>query len=252
MARQSGHIKIQGTIDNLTYLKTKDGFEVRKKGGVAPGRIKTDPRFKRTRENLLEFNEAAKSNKLIRNCFAPVSKNIADKRMMSRLTAALFPVIRSDSQNPRGSRKVQFGNLSLVKGFEFNAGNPFSQAFSEPVTATINRVTGEVNILQPGYNPGTNLKSPIEATHYRFLYAAAAIDFERNLYNREISIGATQKLDELPVAAAAKALQLPANSSDPVFIMLGIEFFQENEDGLQSLLLNGSYSSLQLILVDQQ
>lgn len=252
MARQLGHIPIQGTIDNLTYLKTKDGFQVRKKGGVAPGRIKSDPRFKRTRENLLEFNEAAQSNKLIRNCFAPLCKNIADKRMMSRLTAALFPVIRTDAQNPRGYRKVEFGDLTLMKGFEFNAGNPFSKSFSEPVSATVNRTTGELNILLPDYNPGTTLKSPSEATHYRFVFSAATIDFEKEKFERDIVLGQKQVLDELPVAASSYVLQVPANSADPIFVLLGVEFFQENEDGLHSLLLNASYSSLQLILVDQQ
>lgn len=252
MPKQSGHIKIRGTIDDLTYAKTKDGFSVRKATIVPKGRMFKDPRFKRTRENLQEFNEAAKSNKLIRHCFSGVSKNIADKRVMTRLTAALFPVIRTDSQNPRGYRKVTYGDLSKLKGFEFNAVNPMTSAFRDPVVTTINRPNGEVSIAMPAYTPGITIKYPNEATHYRFVYAAAALDFLTENFSRDVKLGATQLLDELPVAAATTVLQLPANSSDPVFVLLGIEFFQKSEDGLLSLLTNGSFSSLQLILVDQQ
>jgi len=252
MPKQSSHIKIQGTIDDLTYRKTKDGYRVQKARVVPKGRMFKDPRFKRTIENLQEFNEAAKSNKLIRHCFSGVSKNIGDKKVMTRLTAALFPVIRTDAQNPRGYRKLTYGDLSMLKGFEFNAVNPLSSAFRDPVGASINRQNGEVSIVIPAFTPGTTIKYPKEATHYRFVYAAAALDFLTENFSRDVKLGATQLLDELPVAAATTVLQLPANSSDPVFILLGIEFFQKSQDGLLSLLTNGSYSSLQLILVDQQ
>ena len=252
MPKQSGHIKIRGTVDDLTYVKTKDGFSVRKATVVPKGRMFKDPRFKRTRENLQEFNEAAKSNMLIRESFTSLTKTIADKKMMNRLTAELFPIIRSDAQNPRGYRKAVFGDLSKLKGFEFNAINPFRLAFSEKPIPAVNRVTGQISIQVPDYTPAIALKYPLEATHYRFVFAAAALDFHNGLYVKDVLLGDKQLLDELPVAGYSETLQLPANSSDPVFIVMGIEFFQKSEDGLLSLLTNGSFSSLQLILVDQQ
>ncbi len=252
MPKQSSHIKIQGTIDDLTYIKTKDGFKVHKARIVPKGRMFKDPRFKRTRENLQEFVEAANANKLIRNAFSSVSKNIADKRLMQRLTSVLFPVIRSDAQNPRGFRQVTYGDLSKMKGFEFNAVNPLSNAFPEAVLTSINRLNGQVSITMPAYTPGISLKYPMEATHFRFIYAAAALDFQTEHYSRDIQLGDKQVIDELPLAEQSTVLQLPANSSDPFFVLMGIEFFQKTADGLLSLLTNGSYSSLQLILVDQQ
>ena len=61
MGKLDGIIKIQGTLDNLTFYKSADGHFVRTKGGVSKNRIKNDPAFKRTRENGTEFGHCANS-----------------------------------------------------------------------------------------------------------------------------------------------------------------------------------------------
>ena len=89
MPKQDGHNPLRGTVDNLTYYRSKDGYKVRKRGMLEKGRVFTDPKFKRTRENMSEFSEAAKQNKLIRTAFSPLLKNIADKLVMRRLSTGL-------------------------------------------------------------------------------------------------------------------------------------------------------------------
>jgi hypothetical protein len=55
MAKTSGIIKIEGTVEDLTFYK-KDGRNfVRRKGGVSKERIENDPNYVRTRENNSEF-----------------------------------------------------------------------------------------------------------------------------------------------------------------------------------------------------
>ena len=49
MARQKGLIRIQGTLDGITFYKTPDGNLVRTAGGIDKKRIATDPGFARTR-----------------------------------------------------------------------------------------------------------------------------------------------------------------------------------------------------------
>jgi hypothetical protein len=39
MARQNGILKIEGTLENLTFYKTKDGNPVKTKGGIFVARI---------------------------------------------------------------------------------------------------------------------------------------------------------------------------------------------------------------------
>jgi predicted peroxiredoxin len=67
MPKQAGIFKITGTMDDVSFFKTSDGYLVRKKTSVNAARIQTDPAFKRTRENLAEFARAAQSAGLLRN-----------------------------------------------------------------------------------------------------------------------------------------------------------------------------------------
>ena len=67
MARLKGLLKIEGTLDNLTFYKTQDGHLVKTKSGVSGDRIANDPNFQRTRENGSEFGSSASAGKLLRN-----------------------------------------------------------------------------------------------------------------------------------------------------------------------------------------
>ncbi|SIN69422.1 hypothetical protein [Chitinophaga niabensis] len=50
MAKQTGPIKISGTVGNICFYKTKDGYYARLKSSLTGKRVKKDPRFKRTME----------------------------------------------------------------------------------------------------------------------------------------------------------------------------------------------------------
>ena len=61
MAQQSGIIPLKGTLGNITFYKSKEGYLAREKGGVSAERIASDPAFQRTRENGAEFGRLFKS-----------------------------------------------------------------------------------------------------------------------------------------------------------------------------------------------
>ena len=67
MAKLNGLLKIEGTLENLTFYKTQDGHLVKTKSGVSADRIANDPNFQRTRENGAEFGSSASAGKLLRN-----------------------------------------------------------------------------------------------------------------------------------------------------------------------------------------
>ena len=48
MAKQKSLVKVEGTIGDLNFYKTKNGYMVREKSTISPERIATDPAFKRT------------------------------------------------------------------------------------------------------------------------------------------------------------------------------------------------------------
>lgn len=83
MAKQSGILPIEGTIENMTFYKTEDGFKIRKKGGVSKERIMSDPAYARTRENLNQFGLNASAGKLIRASIATLLKKGKDSRAVA-------------------------------------------------------------------------------------------------------------------------------------------------------------------------
>src|SRR6476661_7893533 len=106
MAKQKGIIKLEGTIGDITFQKTRDGYLAREKGGVSASRIANDPAFIRTRENGAEFGSAGKAGKALRNTLRQLLQNASDRRMVSRLTTEMMRVIQTDAVNARGERLV--------------------------------------------------------------------------------------------------------------------------------------------------
>jgi hypothetical protein len=84
MARQTGIIKLKGTIRDISFYKTSDGHLAREKGGIGKSRIANDPAFQRTRENGSEFGRAGKGGKLVRSAIRILLLNAKDKRVVSR------------------------------------------------------------------------------------------------------------------------------------------------------------------------
>jgi len=118
MARQVGTFKIRGTIGDLTFYQIRGQHFVRSKGGVDGNRIKNDPNFARTRENMSEFGRAGKDGKLIRDSLRTLMEKASDSLVTSRLTAKLMEVVKSDTKNVRGERSVEKCDKQLLKGFD--------------------------------------------------------------------------------------------------------------------------------------
>jgi hypothetical protein len=60
MAKQVGHIFIQGTLDDLTYYKMDGVYYVRKKSSLSRKKVLNSPRFERTRQHASQLAEASK------------------------------------------------------------------------------------------------------------------------------------------------------------------------------------------------
>lgn len=114
MAKQKGVIKLDGTIGDITFYKSKDGFLAREKGGVPGDRIANDPAFQRTRENGAEFGRAGKAGKVLRNAIRNLLQNASDSRMVSRLTTEMLRVIQADATSERGLRNIIDGEVATI------------------------------------------------------------------------------------------------------------------------------------------
>ncbi|MGR3809072.1 hypothetical protein [Jiulongibacter sp. NS-SX5] len=248
MARQKGLIKLDGTIGGITFYKTQDGYLAREKGGVEADRIANDPNFQRTRENGAEFGRAGKAGKLLRNTLRVLIQNSSDRRMVSRLTAQMVKVIQADATNTRGERNVIDGEAELLAGFEFNINGKLGNTIYAPFGSTIDRALGNLEVSIPSFKPAQMIAAPGGATHFKFVSGAAEIDFEAEAYDVNIQESAVLPWTNSPTAAITLASTLAPNSIHPLFLVFGIEFYQE-VNGEMYPLKNGAYNALSIVQV---
>jgi hypothetical protein len=123
-----------------------------------------------------------------------------------------------------------------------------SETIDAPYTATINRVSGEARVVAPAFDPSIMVAYPKGATHLKFVAGGAEIDFENktiNMVNSE-----TGHFEIKPGVLANVDLNnvLTPNSTKPLFLIFGIEFFQD-VNGIHYPLKNGIYNPMALVKV---
>lgn len=249
MAKQKGIIKLDGTIGDITFYKTRDGYLAREKGGIPADRIANDPAFQRTRENGAEFGRAGKAGKVLRNAIRALLQNASDARMVSRLTQEMVKVIQEDATNPRGLRNVIDGEAELLEGFDFNIGGKLGTTLYAPFTAVIDRVAGTLTAGLASFIPQNMIAAPGGTTHFRIISAGAEVDFENETFISDTQTTAILPWDLNATAVINLVNAVTANSTHPLFLALGIEFYQQ-VNGQMYPLKNGAYNALNLVRVD--
>jgi hypothetical protein len=250
MARQKGIIKLAGTIGDVSFYKSKDGYLAREKGGVDADRIKNDPAFQRTRENGSEFGRAGKAGKLIRTAFRPLLLKTSDSRVTSRLTKQLMTVIQSDGDNVRGERKVESGNLEIIQGFEFNGAGRLQATIYAPYEVTLDRVAGTASIDLPEFIPSNSLAFPQGATHLKMVAAVSEVNFENDEFTYNMAESAELEISNAPAGPLQLELAFNANSPEILMITFGIDFYQSVNGELYAM-KNGGFNCLALVEVDK-
>ena len=248
MARQKGIIKLKGTVGGITFYKTQDGHLAREKGGVDASRIKNDPAFQRTRENGSEFGRAGTAGRVLRTAIRGLLLNSADNRMVSRLTQAMTKVIQADATSIRGERNVIDGEAELLDGFEFNIRGKLGTSLYAPFVPTIDRVTGQIKVVIPSFVPANMIAAPSGTTHYKIISAGVEIDFGAETFVAPTSASAILPWGIAPSTALTQTNTVTPASTKPLFLMLGIEFYQE-VNGTMYPLKNGAFNPLAIAKV---
>ncbi|HMU46112.1 MAG TPA: hypothetical protein PKC72_07080 [Chitinophagaceae bacterium] len=249
MAKQKGIMKLEGTIGGITFYKSKDGYLAKEKSGVPADRIANDPAFQRTRENGAEFGRAGKAGKILRNAIRALLQNSADSRVVGRLTQEMVKVIHEDVTNPRGLRNVIDGEAELLQGFEFNTNGKLGTTLYAPFTSVIDRVAGTLTANIPAFVPLNMIAAPGGTTHFKIVSAGAEIDFENETFIVDTQQTAVLSWDANATAVINLANAVTANSTHPLFLVLGIEFYQQ-VNGQMYPLKNGAFNALSLVKVD--
>ena len=247
MAKQTGVITLKGPVGRLSFYKTKDGYLAREKGGVEKSRILNDPRFARTRENIREFTDNAKSSKLLRDVLRPVISKIGDRRLNLRITQALMQVLKTDEVNVRGDRKVKEGDWNTVRDMELNAGSSLGSTLYIDLQYTDSPASWEV--VLPAFTPQDLVAVPSGATHFKISATGVGLDFDSGA--RSLTASATAPLSVLDVVPTQTLTVDKAQLSGTHFaFVLSVEFTQ-TVNGTAYAINNGAHNAAKIIAVDK-
>jgi hypothetical protein len=219
MARQDSIMPFYGTVDNMTFLKTADGYRVRKK------RRSSASRSAQIKETMSKFGAAGTAGKLIRSSIRGLVNQSGDTRVTARLLKQLVSVINSDVTHDRGKRTVANGNIELLRGFEFNAKAPFDTVFYGTTNVTIDRVAGKIQLEIPAFVPVKCAQQPSGATHFQITLAAVELDFANLKSKTDIKESEVVPISIDQNPGFTLVASLPAGSIFPLLAIVGIEYF---------------------------
>jgi hypothetical protein len=248
MARQRGIIKLEGSIGDINFYRSKDGYFARESSRLDANRIATDPKFKRTRENNAEFTTAAYAAKLLRNAAGILLMDSRDGTVHRRLFREMMKVVKADATSTRGQRNVVDGETELLQGFEFNSSGILSTMLFAPWSAGIDRATGLLSVNVPSFIPEELLIAPVTATHFKMVSLGTEVNFENGVYVTDVAESAMFPWNLTATGNINLEMHVTPNSTHPLFLLVGLQFFQEVNGNL-SKLKDGTFNSLAIIKV---
>lgn len=248
MGKLKSFIKLEGTLDGLTFYKSQDGYMVRTKGGISKSRMLKDPAFKRTRENFRQFGLNAKAGALLRNSVGPMLAKAKDSKLPSRMLKSMSDIKNFDITSVRGQRSVHLGlataeGKQLLKGFDFNGRAHLQTVLNAHFS--VDTATGVIEI--PDFVAQEQLAATESATHVGFRTAFVNLNFDTGLFNTSYSPVVMLPIDLSVSTVTLTPDGVPAGDGIQMHLLL-IEFYQEM-NGVKYPLLNGAHNVLNLVEV---
>ena len=246
MGKLSSFIKLEGTLNDLTFYKSQGDYLVRTKGGIPKKRIMTDPAFARTRENFSEFSSNAKSGKLIRESIGILLNRAKDSKLNSRMLQLMNQIKDLDSSSKRGKRQVAIGlntaeGKAILKGFDFNIKAKLSTVLH--AAYTLDTATGVITLTN--FVSVQQLLFPEGATHVSLRSGIVKVDFTTDTFENSYSPESILALDDTAATVVLTPASVPSGSGFQLNLLL-IEFYQE-VNGTYYPLRSGNYNVLNLV-----
>jgi hypothetical protein len=248
MAKQKGIVQIEGTMGNLTFYKSQDGMMVKEKSAVSKERIMNDPHYRRTRENMAEFGNAAASSKMLMEAVHSFIKTASDNRVSSRLNQAMKKVLLEDKFSARGARNVAAGiktdkGKSMLKQFNFNKFSNLGSVLHKQII--LSPVTGTITIND--VNPVNDIVGPKGASHVTLSCVFVTVEFATGKYYTEYSEPVELALDNTLSNVQLIPDEVPTLTPDTTsFYLIKMEFYQE-VNGEKYSLNNENFNCVEIL-----
>ncbi|MFH6968821.1 hypothetical protein [Flavobacterium sp. FlaQc-28] len=157
----------------------------------------------------------------------------------------MVKVIQADLISDRGLRNVIDGEAELLFGFEFNIRGKLGTSLFASYLATIDCAAGEIKIDLVSFIPANMISAPCGTTHFKIISGGAEVDFETENFVVSSSETAILPWDNTATAAINQVNTLSPASLKPLFLAVGVEFYQEI-NGQMYPLKKGAYNPLSL------
>lgn len=150
------------TFNGTTYLQSKPG-----KGNVQQTLA--------TQQTASDFGRASTMAKSIRQALFPIVHNHSDTTFYRRFTAQVHTATQDGNPQPKGSRSLWHGNLSVLTNMECNAASPFANycTLAPELTLSIDR---EVTITLPAFTVAEGIKQQGDATDATLAFLVTCVD----------------------------------------------------------------------------
>lgn len=217
MKKQIGLIKVQGTLDGVTFYQSDGENRVRMAKGPSKERIMTDPAFKRTRENISEFTGSTKAGKACREALLSTLR-IADRQ----ITARIFKAVRKIHGKGKGVRGQRTIDISAYKkeleGIEINRVASFGAVFKIDYRNEITADRNASTVTTETFVPAESLYPEKGVTHFRLVHSIGTVsDYG---YNKETSQFEPREAGLNMLSAISYSEYYPVDATDPVIIFL--------------------------------
>ncbi|WP_104733782.1 hypothetical protein [Hanstruepera ponticola] len=175
MPKQTGFIKLKGTLNGVCYYVLKGEYIKRRAAGPSKNRIYNDPAFKSVKANLQEFGGGSKLAKAIGTGLQQNVAAFKDSYMTSRLSGCCRKIIQKGS-GERGQREANlFNQPELLIGFQLNKTKIFNQIYTAKPIITGNSARSVVNISIQKSSKHHLKQVPKTATHFRLTAALSIV-----------------------------------------------------------------------------
>ncbi|MBF32392.1 MAG: hypothetical protein CL529_14625 [Aequorivita sp.] len=229
MAKQTGIIKLKGTIGDINYYETKNGGHLaRAAGGGFQKGSKHRESMVRTMENASEFGRCSKTKKVFRIALAPFLCVRKDGELHGRMVQLFTKLKDLDSVNSRGDRRVKRG-LETSKGKQLLRDFAFTPSCSivEVLACSFN-YEFESRTLRVTNFDIKNVAFPAGATHMALTLGLLHFDFDTLAYGLKCST--PLYMDKVHSATQFDlSTELPDVAGTAIAV-LGLKFYQKVEN----------------------
>lgn len=240
MAKLNGPFSFTGPLAGVTAYTRKDveGTLLRSETSLDKERIYSDPAFTNTVRHATEKGGRSKGAWWLRRVLHPLEP-VRDGNWQGRLTGALTPLQRADSEGVYGQRRLLFSRYgSLLQGFCLSPRTPFEQLLRSSPVCSLDKDALSARLELPALAAGVNFTPRTPLPYFRVVTVLGVVPdlfFHAGAYAPQGDYRAcfpeVAYSDWRPVKGGAPALNLelalpqqPPNGSFALVLALGLSF----------------------------